>query len=49
MYKAVHPSGGWFMAIKEVEAREVESEDLLRAFERVVTMRVWRCFRCFCG
>eukprot|EP00668_Euglena_longa_P022737 GGOE01028320.1.p1 GENE.GGOE01028320.1~~GGOE01028320.1.p1 ORF type:complete len:809 (-),score=209.56 GGOE01028320.1:402-2828(-) len=47
VYKAVHPLGGWFMAIKEVEAKEVEgSEDVLCAFELTVTMKHNNIVRC---
>eukprot|EP00668_Euglena_longa_P022738 GGOE01028321.1.p1 GENE.GGOE01028321.1~~GGOE01028321.1.p1 ORF type:complete len:792 (-),score=219.56 GGOE01028321.1:433-2808(-) len=46
VYKAVHPTGGWFMAVKEVEAKYLEgSEDLLSALELMGTMHnnIVRC------
>eukprot|EP00667_Euglena_gracilis_P001948 EG_transcript_1949 len=46
VYKAVHASGGWFMAVKEVEAKYLEgSEDLLSALELMGTMHnnIVRC------
>eukprot|EP00668_Euglena_longa_P022774 GGOE01028357.1.p1 GENE.GGOE01028357.1~~GGOE01028357.1.p1 ORF type:complete len:833 (-),score=143.08 GGOE01028357.1:354-2852(-) len=40
VYRAVHPSGGWFMAIKEVEAKYLEeAQDLLGALELMSTMK----------
>lgn len=41
VYKAMHPVGGWYMAIKEVEAKYFEeAPDFLDALEVIPTMRV---------
>eukprot|EP00667_Euglena_gracilis_P008206 EG_transcript_8308 len=46
VYKAVHPSG-WFLAVKDVEAGEVEGcEDLLRALDLTTTMKHPHIVRC---
>eukprot|EP00667_Euglena_gracilis_P006829 EG_transcript_6894 len=40
VYKAVHATEGWFLAVKEVEAKEVEGcEELLQAFELMSAMK----------
>eukprot|EP00667_Euglena_gracilis_P002448 EG_transcript_2447 len=48
VYKAMHPVGGWFMAIKEVEAKYFEeAPDFLDALEVIPTMRHRNVVRCF--
>eukprot|EP00668_Euglena_longa_P008868 GGOE01010679.1.p1 GENE.GGOE01010679.1~~GGOE01010679.1.p1 ORF type:complete len:806 (-),score=125.63 GGOE01010679.1:381-2798(-) len=47
VYKAVHSSGGWFMAIKEVEAKHLEgAQDLLGALDLMATMKHNNVVRC---
>eukprot|EP00667_Euglena_gracilis_P016681 EG_transcript_17493 len=40
VYKAVHPQGGWLMAVKEIEAKHLEAEtEMLEAFDLVWSMK----------
>eukprot|EP00668_Euglena_longa_P008859 GGOE01010670.1.p1 GENE.GGOE01010670.1~~GGOE01010670.1.p1 ORF type:complete len:805 (+),score=182.10 GGOE01010670.1:67-2481(+) len=47
VYKAVHPVWGWFMAVKEFEAKRLDGvADLLSAFDLMATMKHNNVVRC---
>eukprot|EP00667_Euglena_gracilis_P002390 EG_transcript_2390 len=47
VYKAVHLKGGWFMAVKEFEAKHLDGDDeSLSAFEQMTAMKHTNVVRC---